>query len=248
MIKSCFSFADISISIFHRFEEIDRFCADYITDQKGEIQIVLNADDIQYEKENSIKQFGEKKAQLFSDGYYEYIAAQRKISEIFPLFDRALIHGSALSFDGNGILFAANSGVGKSTHAELWRNVFKDRVIMVNDDKPFIRTGEKIVVYGSPWNGKHHLSNNICCELKTICFLERSKCNKAVRVDPSEAFLYLLRHIYRPENSDALERTFNIIDDIVKKVNIYHLSCNKSTNAVYAVYNKILEVSDETKS
>ena len=52
-----------------------------------------------------------------------------------------LIHGSSLALDGRGYLFTAPSGTGKSTHSRLWKEVFGNRVIMINDDKPFLRMG-----------------------------------------------------------------------------------------------------------
>ncbi len=248
MIDSCFSFAGIPVLIGHQYSRIDREAEDYVSNREAEIRISLNTEDIQYEKERLIEQSGDKQAQRFSDGYFEFIAAQRKISEIFPLYNCATFHGSALSFDGEGIVFAANSGVGKSTHAELWRDVFKDRVVMINDDKPFIKIEEKAMVYGSPWNGKHHLSSNICRELKTICFLERGEDNHIVKASAKEAFSDLYRYIYHPQNAAAMEKTLKMIDDLSKKVSIYRLWCNMSTDAVYTAYNMIMEVSDETES
>jgi serine kinase of HPr protein (carbohydrate metabolism regulator) len=47
-----------------------------------------------------------------------------------------LFHGSALSLDGEGFIFTAKSGVGKSTHAGLYRELYGERVEMINDDKP----------------------------------------------------------------------------------------------------------------
>ena len=32
---------------------------------------------------------------------------------------------------------------------------------------------EEFFVYGTPWNGKHRLGENICAPLKAICILDR---------------------------------------------------------------------------
>ncbi|MEI3232941.1 MAG: hypothetical protein V8S33_00430 [Intestinibacter bartlettii] len=40
---------------------------------------------------------------------------------------------------GNAYLFSAHSGTGKSTHTSLWLDHFKDRALIINDDKPCIR-------------------------------------------------------------------------------------------------------------
>ena len=80
--------------------------------------------------------------------------------------------------DGAAYLFTAPSGTGKSTHTRLWREVFGDRVWMINDDKPMLRISENLVTaYGTPWNGKHHISRNASAPLKAIVQLNRGKEN-----------------------------------------------------------------------
>ena len=41
-----------------------------------------------------------------------------------------------ISFDGQGIAFAAPSGTGKTTHIKLWQRLYGDRVEIINGDKP----------------------------------------------------------------------------------------------------------------
>ena len=54
-------------------------------------------------------------------------------------YDGCFFHSSCLEMDGEGYLFTALSGTGKSTHTRNWRRYFGDRVLMINDDKPLIR-------------------------------------------------------------------------------------------------------------
>ena len=43
-------------------------------------------------------------------------------------------------------------------------------------EAPEIRISDSgAIIYGTPWDGKHHLSNNIAVSLKAICILERAK-------------------------------------------------------------------------
>ena len=49
---------------------------------------------------------------------------------------------------------------------------------MVNDDKPLLQiTKNGVIAYGTPWDGKHHLSSNIAVPLKAICILTRASEN-----------------------------------------------------------------------
>lgn len=96
-----------------------------------------------------------------------------------------LMHGSALCMDGEAYIFAAPSGTGKSTHARLWREVFGDRVWMINDDKPLVRVEEeRAFVFGSPWCGKHKLGCNGSARLKAVVELTTDR-NKHGHVEIS---------------------------------------------------------------
>ena len=78
--------------------------------------------------------------------------------ELLRSHNGCFFHSSALELDGEGYLFTALSGTGKSTHARNWRKVFGDRVTMINDDKPLIRRiGDEYYVCGTPWMGKSNI-------------------------------------------------------------------------------------------
>ena len=74
----------------------------------------------------------------------ENICLYRSICMQMPLFGRILMHSSILEYEGKAYAFLGRSGTGKSTHTRLWRELFGDRAIMVNDDKPIIRLIDKI--------------------------------------------------------------------------------------------------------
>ncbi|MBR6049932.1 MAG: hypothetical protein IKP68_01865, partial [Clostridia bacterium] len=119
-----------------------------------------------------------------TDGYIEFLAVLEKLSDFLLCKDTLLFHGSAVSVDGRCYIFTAPSGTGKSTHSRLWRELLGERVVMVNDDKPFIRIGEPCTVFGSPWDGKERLSSNTSFPLSALCIIERSNTNSIEPVDP----------------------------------------------------------------
>ncbi len=97
---------------------------------------------------------------------------------------------------------------------------------MVNDDKPLIRVGEdgRAEVFGTPWNGKHHLGNNMSASVRAICFLERAEENSIVRISRSEALPELIRQTYRPSDPEALGMTLNLIGRM--DAGFFRLGCN----------------------
>lgn len=136
--------------------------------------------DIEYEREKSALEDRKEGLPIrnFPDSYLETLAVYRKFAENLLAYDTVLFHGSVVAVDGIGYLFTAKSGTGKSTHTRLWREYFGERAVMVNDDKPLLQVTENgVIVYGTPWDGKHHLSNNISVPLKAICILTRAEEN-----------------------------------------------------------------------
>ena len=72
------------------------------------------------------------------------------------------MHGVALCYQQNGYLFLAPSGVGKTTHTNLWKEHLKDKVDIINGDKPILEfTQDKIILHASPWCGKENIFNKI---------------------------------------------------------------------------------------
>ena len=163
----------------------------------------------------------------FSDRYIETLAVCRRISEIMPSFDRFLMHGSAVAVDGEGYLFTAPSGTGKSTHVRFWREMLGDRAVMVNDDKPFVGVGDcGATVYGSPWQGKHRLGANLAVPLKAVCVLGRAEENSIEEIPAAEAMPTLIKQIYRPDSPAMLAQTLGLIDRLTRTVKFYRLGCN----------------------
>ena len=139
--------------------------------------------------------------------------------------------------DGVAYLFTAKSGTGKSTHTRLWREMFGDRAVMVNDDKPFLKfTEEGVIACGSPWNGKHGLGNNIMVPLKAICVLERGESNVITRIDPKDALQMLFQQSSRPMNRALMPKYMELVDRLANSVEFYRLKCNMDPDAAKISY------------
>ena len=182
----------------------------------------------------------------FSDRYLELLALYRKIALALLPSDVLLIHGSALSLDGEGFLFTAVSGTGKSTHSRLWREAFGDRVVMINDDKPLVRKkGDGFFIYGTPWDGKHHLSNPISAPLSAIAILERSAVNFAKRITPSEATPTLLMQIFRPATKEQMSKVLTLFGLLVHNVPVFRIGVNMEKDAALVTMRAMNSLSDK---
>lgn len=163
----------------------------------------------------------------------EILVLCRRIAHILPEYDTVLFHGSALALDGNGVIFTARSGTGKSTHARLWRERFGNRIETVNDDKPLLCISrDGVQICGSPWRGKHRLGKNMDVPLKTIYFLRQSRENVLTPISPSEAFPLLLQQTFYPDTPEGVLQTLKLVERLAGSAALYRLECNMEPEAV----------------
>lgn len=243
-MKQIYKIADRIIEIRSLHLMIHEQCKEYRAVGVPDFSIEITLSDIVFEREKSAQadKAEERAIQFYSDGYLETLAAYRKIAERMPEYDTVLFHGSAIAVDGQAYLFTARSGTGKSTHARLWRELLGDRAIMVNDDKPLIRISDTgTIIYGTPWDGKHHLSNNIAVPLKAICILERAKENAIRPVTREEALPMPIQQTYRPAYPLTLAKTLMLIDRLGRDVKLYRLGCNMDIGAAKLSYDAMKE-------
>lgn len=224
------------------YSYITQYCKDYLYEGNRTIDFTISTttDDIAYEREKSRQEDIKEGIAIreFSDAYLETIAVYRKICKCLIEKDILLFHGSVISVDGIGYLFTAKSGTGKSTHTKYWREYFKDRAVMINDDKPLLEIKEnKVFAYGTPWDGKHRLSTNTCVPLKAICILQRGDTNTISKIDKKDAYTMLLQQVNRPIGDvSAMNKTLELIDALSNCVEFYSLHCTMDITAAKVAY------------
>lgn len=235
----CVRLADTVIRIEPMFEYVREYCREYITKEQAAFTVRVEVSDIAFERERSARE-AERAGRTddsYSDSYLETLAVYRRIAEDLPMINTVLFHGSVIAVDGQGYLFTAKSGTGKSTHTGLWRELLGSRAVMVNDDKPLLKITEKgVFAYGTPWDGKHRLSTNISVPLKAICVLTRDTDNHIAEIQPKEAYQMLLQQAYRPMDRGAMIQSLKLIDEMMKMTKFYRLGCNRNVDAARVAY------------
>ncbi len=234
-----YKFAEKTVEINSLYDEVHRLCEGYECDEVADFVVTIAESDIAYEREKSAKEQeiqGEAVID-YPDSYLETLAVYRKIAEEMVKYNTILFHGSVVAVDGEGYLFTAKSGTGKSTHTRLWRELFGERAVMINDDKPLINVTDKgATVYGTPWNGKHRLGMNACVPLRAICVLERGINNHIERVDKKSVYSMLLQQTYRPKEAGLMIKLLTLVDKLSANVGLYRLGCNMDIEAAKVAY------------
>ena len=235
-----YSFAGLIIDIRFHHDFGKQLCSRYVYEGTEAPDFTIEVDEQMMAAERKFDIYNS------SDGVIESLAAYREICNRAYAYGCMFMHCSAISYKGNGVLFTAPSGTGKSTHSALWRRYFGEAVQIVNDDKPFLRFGENSVeVCGTPWDGKHHRSNNICVPVKAIVILSQAKKNRIYKTDAKQALYHILNQTIRPDDPALMNTVLDFCEKLLQQVPVYALECNISEEAVLTDYNAIKGNFDE---
>lgn len=221
------------------FESTRDYFRSYLCDGQPDFSVTVTRENLLFEQQLADEEAREEGFRLrrFTDPFLERAAIQRAFAEY--LFDRdiLLFHGSLVAVDGQGYLFTARSGTGKSTHTRLWCQVFGDRAVMVNDDKPFLQifpTG--VTAWGSPWSGKHGLDTNLAVPLRGICLLERGAENRIRCAAVQELLPMLLHECCPPLDPGKHDKMALLAERLARQVPLWRMTCTKEPEAAAMAY------------
>lgn len=222
--------ADRIIETHTRYSYCMKQCRDYLAE-------ATRADIIAETTDEAIEEMrGELEG--LSCGYAEHLCIYRSIAEQLPFHNRMVFHGAVISCRGDGYLFTAPSGTGKTTHISLWKKYLGENVDIVNGDKPILSVEEhgggslQVTAWGTPWAGKENWQKNCSAPVKGICFLEQSREKRIFRLRPEDCILRLMRQVYLPSDERAAGRTLELLDKMISFVPLYLLKCDISEEAV----------------
>ena len=231
--------AGVPIGIRCAHRENKAFLLEYLTDRTPTFTIEPTSADLQTSQAecDRLDASEGREARRRSDMFLENIAIHRMLAERLTEYDVLLMHGSALCIDGDAYLFTAPSGTGKSTHARLWREMFGERVFMINDDKPLLRIfADGVRVYGTPWDGKHDLSTNASAPLRAIAVLERAAENRVEPLSKRDAFPALITQAFFSQDPAIMTRVMTLEKKLLDRVGFYTLRCNMEPDAARVAY------------
>ena len=170
----------------------------------------------------------------------EFICLHRNLASQLVKFDRFILHGAAICMDDRAYIFTAKSGVGKTTHIQLWQECFGGRVRVVNGDKPILWKKEGTwLACGTPWCGKENQTSTDCIPVAGLCFLERSERNWIRPATSEEIIGKILHQIPRPEDTGTLIQALSLLDDFLSCVPCWNMGCNMDREAALLAFQHV---------
>ena len=231
--------AGLVVGVQPLFQSTREYCRPYLTDKQPEFFVCVAGEDLIFQQMLLEQEAMEEglKIRKFTEPFLERATIQRKVADELIKRNTLMLHGSTVAVDGRAYLFTAPCGTGKSTHTRLWRELFGDRAIMVNDDMPFLQiTSNGVLAYGSPWSGKHGLDTNITVPLKGVCILDRGTENRIVSISPEEALPVLLKQSAPPEDAAKLPRFRTLVAALACSARLWRLHCTKDQEAAQVAF------------
>lgn len=128
--------------------------------------------------------------------------------------------------DGKGLLFAGESGSGKSATARLWHK--HSKAMVLNDDRIIVRKlNGKFFIYGSPWHGEFsdYLASRIeSAPLEKLFFIYHASKNTVRQLLQKEAFNLLYPALFPAFwDKQCLENIVSFSQDLIRSVPCYRL-------------------------
>ncbi len=221
--------AGMPIGIITRYDSTRELFREYLTDELPMLIISVSEEEMLLEDDEISE-------------HTEQMAINRKIASSLTEFDAFLLHAAVIRVDGQGIGFAAGSGIGKTTRALLWKKALGNRVKIVNGDKPIIRFMEDgVYTYGSPWKGKEMLGDNSSVPMKAMCFIERGEDVSLKRMTPDEAAIRLMRQVLIPREPYLVQNFISLLERFVQTVPFYLYTCNQEKEKPEELWKQICE-------
>ena len=219
-------------------ETTKKYCRNFLSEEKEDYVITMTEEDLKNESSNSID------GKVYVNE--EISALYRKIANLFVEDGILVFHGSSFKVNNCGFIVTARSGVGKSTHVKLLKELLNDELVYINDDKPLLEVKDDITIFSNPWNGKERRGNNTSASLKAIMFLSRSEePNYRKIINKEEIYIKLLSQTYLPKEKAKREKALKLVDKILKVTDFYEINVNMGEESAKMTYEEIIK--DEIK-
>ncbi|MCD8231103.1 MAG: hypothetical protein LUD14_04650 [Clostridiales bacterium] len=179
------------------------------------------------------------------------------IETLLLQFGGLLLHSAFIRWQGRGILFSADSGVGKSTQADLW--VKYQGAEILNGDRAGLRKmemnssgdGESSVwtAYGLPYAGSSRIYKNESAPVSAVFMLEQAPANELKLLTPAQALRKLYPQVMiHSWDADYVQRILPLIEDLVFSVPVYLLRCLPDAGAAELAKAAILSLPEKGKA
>lgn len=167
-----------------------------------------------------------------------YMESGRQFCTRLLDFSGIYLHASAVLLDGCVYLFSGDPGAGKSTHSRLWLQLFGEKAVIINDDKPALRQKDGVwYAYGTPWCGKDGIQKNLHGKVAGICFMKKAKTNSIRRLSSAEAVTKIYRQtLHWFSDINRMDTLLARLDSLLQQIPVFELENAPTPEAAQMSY------------
>lgn len=158
--------------------------------------------------------------------------------------DRVVLHSASLLYRDLAWLFSGVSGIGKSTHTNLWRERFQ--VPLINGDLNLLawENGEP-VIQGTPWCGTSKICDPGTYPLGGIILLKQAPVDRLEELSADAKRLLVLQRLISPSWTPGLyDCNLQFLERLADRIYISRLHCTKEFSAAETMKKGIDEYLD----
>ena len=149
------------------------------------------------------------------------------------------IHSASILYQDKLWLFSGHSGMGKSTHTNLWKEHFGTPVINGDLNLLAMENG-KPVVHGIPWCGTSGIYDTKTYPLGGIILLERASTDYTSELSADQKQLLVSQRLISPAWTKELwETNMDITEAVTADILICKLHCTKERSAAEVMKEKV---------
>lgn len=151
-------------------------------------------------------------------------------------------HCAYLDFEGKAILFSGPSGIGKTTHTNLWCQYLPDQAKVLNGDKCLLsREGNTFYANGWPICGSSGICHNERREVRAVILLQQAPENRLIEEKKILTFRRVLEQLtVNYWNREFTEAAMTFADSLVSTLPCFTYGCNISREAVDILYQQLI--------
>lgn len=141
------------------------------------------------------------------------------------------MHSASIVYNGRLWLFSGHSGMGKSTHTNLWNSLYGTPI--ANGDLNLITIEDgNAIVHGIPWCGTSNLCDTGSYPLGGIVLLGRANIDTVEALSDHEKALLVMQRLISPSwSEEQLSQNIAFSSELTSLVPICRLKCTKNPSA-----------------
>ncbi len=149
------------------------------------------------------------------------------------------LHSASILYRDKAWLFSGHSGMGKSTHTNLWNRILGTQIL--NGDLNLMElTSDSAIVHGTPWCGTSGIADKHTYPIGGIVLLKQAKQDVCVKLSENEKALLVMQRLISPAwTKEMIEENLSFTSRLAKIVPVFRLECTKEDSAVYTVKERI---------